>query len=336
MALGIARVLAGRGGVEEIRRSVNLLTGSDVLDDDPRRMALLVLGPLFLRESGTGRELIGRVVAGQPQPRCDRHAADVAVPPRHATTPPPINGRAHRRSTTSRSGWPGKPAQSTELAASLAGLGWLEARQGLRTDCVAHLSEAAELCDAHQIHLFRGWCLFGQGDLESAVGIVGASPCSISTPCRRIWPSSASATSISRPDPELVDLLVRLDRFDEAAAIAAEYHRRASSQGAAVGDGQGGASAWRCARPTTTSATELFAAAFDWHGATLDDFERAKTLLAQGSRLRRRRRRVAAGQPLRAALGIFDTLGCGAVRPSWRRSNCARPGKRRSRGVPAC
>ena len=49
-------------------------------------------------------------------------------------------------------------------------------------------------------------------------------------------------------------------------------------------------------------ADELFAAALALHANTLDEFERAKTLLANGSRLRRSRRRAAARAPLREAL----------------------------------
>jgi len=54
--------------------------------------------------------------------------------------------------------------QTTDLAASLAGLGWLESRMGHSADCIAHLGEAAQLCDAHQIRLFRAWVYHGLGD----------------------------------------------------------------------------------------------------------------------------------------------------------------------------
>jgi hypothetical protein len=46
--------------MEPVRRAVELLSTSDALRDDPRRLAVLVLAPLFLRESGTGRDLINR------------------------------------------------------------------------------------------------------------------------------------------------------------------------------------------------------------------------------------------------------------------------------------
>ena len=60
---------------------------------------------------------------------------------------------------------------------------------------------------------------------------------------------------------------------------------------------------------TTLLPTIDYAAAIRWHENTLDEFERAKTLLAQGSHLRRSRRRADARPPLRQALAIFEVLG---------------------------
>ena len=306
MALGIARVLAGRGGVAEIRRSVNLLTGSDILDDDPRRVSLLVLGPLFLRESDTGRDLIDRVVQES------RSRAAIGSLPTllfhlardDATTDQWSNATLayHESIRLAR-----ETGQSTELASSLAGLGWLEARQGLRAECEEHLHEAAELCDTHRIHLFSGWCLFGRGDLESGRGSLEVAVSRFSALQTHLTAFGIGDVDLA-PGPELVDLLMRLNRVDEATRIAADYHRRASSKGQPWAL----ARAERCLAVCTADddvSDRAFAAALAWHDATLDDFERGKTLLAQGSRLRRRRRRVAARQPLRAALGIFDALG---------------------------
>ena len=36
--------------------------------------------------------------------------------------------------------------QQTEVAAALAGMAWLEARQGYEDDCRAHVAEALTLC----------------------------------------------------------------------------------------------------------------------------------------------------------------------------------------------
>ena len=86
-------------------------------------------------------------------------------------TPPPIGGRPRRPNTTRPSDWRGKPSRSPSSPSRSAGLGWLEARQGQRAECIAHLAESAQLCDARQIHLFRAWCHAGLGDLEAGRGV---------------------------------------------------------------------------------------------------------------------------------------------------------------------
>ena len=52
-----------------------------------------------------------------------------------------------------------------------------------------------------------------------------------------------------------------------------------------------------------------FAAALRWHEGVLCPFERARTELCLGERLRRARRRVDAREPLQRALGAFEQIG---------------------------
>ncbi len=58
-------------------------------------------------------------------------------------------------------------------------------------------------------------------------------------------------------------------------------------------------------------APELFERALGEHELTPDAFERARTQLAYGERLRRARDRVLAREQLRAAVETFETLGAG-------------------------
>lgn len=55
-----------------------------------------------------------------------------------------------------------------------------------------------------------------------------------------------------------------------------------------------------------------FEEALDWHGRTIAPFERGRTHLWWGRRLRRSRRRVDARLHLETALGIFEELGAAA------------------------
>jgi hypothetical protein len=64
MAVGVARVLAGAPGVEWIRAAVDELMIHPDLPEDPRRPHWQVIGTLFLREAGSGRELMSRAING--------------------------------------------------------------------------------------------------------------------------------------------------------------------------------------------------------------------------------------------------------------------------------
>lgn len=310
MAMGTAQVLLGTGGVESVRAAVELATGSRELDDDPRRLTLLVLGPLFLRESGTGRELLSRV-----EQESRRRTAIGALPTL-------LFHLARDDATTDR--WPAavieyhesirlarETGQSTELAASLAGLGWLEARQGLAADSAAHLAEAGALCETHQIHLFAAWCHFGRGDLSGATGSIEQALVHYDALESHLAASGIRDVDLA-PGPERVDILLRRGLVEQAQLVAEQYHLRATEKGQPWAMARAERSMALCAADDDECGRR-FAAALDWHAATLDDYERGKTLLAQGSRLRRSRKRVAARRSLTQALEIFDALGAAAA-----------------------
>jgi DNA-binding CsgD family transcriptional regulator len=111
------------------------------------------------------------------------------------------------------------------------------------------------------------------------------------------------------PAPELVQLYLRLGRTHEAADAADEYSHAAAAKG----------QPWALARAARCRALVApadapdgdFETALALHEKTPDVFETARTQLAYGSYLRRARKRVQAREQLRAAIGIFDTLGAG-------------------------
>jgi DNA-binding CsgD family transcriptional regulator len=109
------------------------------------------------------------------------------------------------------------------------------------------------------------------------------------------------------PEPELVELLLRVGAPDRAAALAAEYRQRATAKGQPWALG-------RAARGTALAASaedyeRHFVEALELHARTPDRFEAARTELAFGARLRRERQRVRARTHLRRALESFETLG---------------------------
>jgi DNA-binding CsgD family transcriptional regulator len=304
LASGIALVLAGRGGTDQIREAVRLAPSAG-LDRDRRRQIWMVLAPLFLRESGTGRALIRQAM----QERRDQVAVGML--------PALLFQLARDDSTTDR--WADAEAsydegirlsreagQTTELAICLAGLAWLSAHQGKETDCRARAAEAIQICTERQIHLGLAWALFALGDLELGRGDPAEALPHFEQLLEVLTSSGVLDPDLS-PAPELVDLYLRLGRADDAARTARTYAVRA------VDKGQPWALA-RAARATglVSAEDELdlhFESALALHERTLDVFETARTRLAYGARLRRARRRVDARAQLRLAVAAFDELG---------------------------
>jgi DNA-binding CsgD family transcriptional regulator/tetratricopeptide (TPR) repeat protein len=305
MATGIAEVLTGQGGAARIRAAATLLTESPELRSDPRRLPWLMLPPLYLRDSDTaGAEL--RAVVDEVRDR-----AGVGTLPYllfhiardQATTSSWRRAEANYAEAIRLSRETG---QSTELAVSLAGLAWLESRQGREAGCRAHAAEALPICSERSIRLGEAWVLFALGDLELGLGDAAAAVDHLERLEELLGRLGLGDPDLS-PRPELTDALLRLGREEEARLRAQEYWD------AAVAKGQ----PWACARAQRALGLVAgpddfdapFGAALELHGDTLDDFETARTLLAYGGRLRRAGRRVDARPPLRRALETFATLG---------------------------
>jgi DNA-binding CsgD family transcriptional regulator len=307
MAQGMALVADGQGeaGATAAREAVEILEQSDELRDDPRLLVWAAIGPMWLREAKAGRGLVDRAF--------EEARARAAV----GVMPLLLHHLARDQATTDQ--WAAAEAsydeairlgretgQRVELAASLAGLAWLEARQGREALCREHAGEAAQLCQELGVRLYGVWATQALGDLELGLG----------RPAAAIEHHEAQAQALRRrgiadvdlsPAPELVDAYLRLGRDDDAAAIAADFVRQAEAKGQPWAR----ARAARC-RGLLAAPDELescFQEAIQLHERTPDGFETGRTRLAYGARLRRTRRRVRARDQLRAALEIFERLG---------------------------
>ena len=306
MAIGMARVLAGTQGMHWIRTAVASMAEDPQLFDDPRRPDWSVIGTLFLRESRAGRDLVGRVVQEQ--------RARTAL----GALPSLLFQLARDDATTDR--WSSaltefdegitlarETGQTTDLAVSLAGLAWLQARMGRAEECRSNCDEAIALAHRHQIVLAELWARFALGDLSLATGDAAAA-------VRNFSELQATMSRIGfhdvdlAPGPELTEAQMR--RGDLAAAItaASEYQRRAQEKG----------QPWAMARAQRAMAlvtkeagprNALFEKAIQLHQGSLDLYEEARTRLAFGASLRRDKSRVAARPHLRQALRQFERLG---------------------------
>lgn len=303
IAAGAARILANRGGSELIRAGVELLAATDDVGTDPRRLPWLMVGPLFLRDSGTPAAFRRAVHEAR---------AEVAV----GALPHLLFHLARDEATTNQ--WTRAEAtydeairlaletgQDTELAMSLAGLAWLQARLGRAKDCRRLVAEALPICRHQDIHAGRIWLLFALGELELSLGNPREALVHLDELDALLGSLQVTDPDLS-PTPERTDALARLGNRDSALRIALDFHAAAVSKG----------QPWAMARAERTlgmlSDDTLvdthFQASLGFHADTLDVFETARTQLAYGARLRRARRRVDARPHLRAALTTFDEL----------------------------
>lgn len=307
MARGVTGVMTGSGGTDRLRRAVRLLAAGDVSND--RRLVLwAVMGPLFLRESGTGRSLIEDAL------KASRDRGSIGV------LPSLLFLLARDQATTQR--WTDaataydeairlarETGQTTELGISLAGLAWLHAQAGREDECRSAAAEAIWVCTGRKLHLGHGWALFALGDLELGGGAPGDAVQHFERLAGVLETGGILDTDLS-PAPELVEAYMRLGRTDEAARLAAEYADRAGAKG----------QPWALARAHRALGLtgpderldEHFGAALEAHDRTLDVFQTARTRFGYGARLRRARRRVEARGQLREAVTQFDQLGAAA------------------------
>jgi DNA-binding CsgD family transcriptional regulator len=306
-ASGMTFVAAGdgRSGAAAFHRAGELIESADDLGADPRLLPWILFGPLWLREVDSSRTLIDRTVA--------RARSEAAV----GVLPALLQHLARDQATSDR--WQSaatsydeairlgrETGQRAELAAALAGIALLDARQGREAECRAHAAEAANLCEELHVALYATWALQALGDLELGLGRPAEAAVHYEAKAERLRAHGIADVDLS-PAPELVESYLRLGRADDAAATAGEFVPAAEAK----------AQPWALARAMRClallaegqEAEALFQKAVCFHDLTPDGFEGAITRLAFGARLRRTRQRVRAREELRAALAVFEPLG---------------------------
>ena len=307
VAYGMALVLAGRGadGADAFRSSVAIAETSSGLRDDPETAALLAMGPLFLRESDVGSDLVDRAL------EITRAHAAIGVLPH----------LLHRvgRGEAGSDHWDAAQAhyteaialarearQGTEVAGALSGLARLQARLGQEERCRATGEESLRICRELELATYEVWTHAALGELELGLGNAAAAAEHFERQDARLRESGLADVDLA-PAPELVECSLRLGEVERATEIAHAFFAAAAAKG----------QPWALARAHRALALTApdgdaeahFEQALELHAATPDVFELARTRLAWGAYLRRARQRTRARPELRAAIEVFDGLG---------------------------
>ncbi len=305
LATGMARVLAGLPGIDRIRDGAALLDAATPDERASVRPAWLMFGPLFLRESGSVRGLVRTAL--------DEGRERSAI----STLPMLLFTLARDGATTEH--WSGAEADyaeaialsreighTTELAVSLAGLSWLEARRGRVAQCREHAAQTLELCARHPVDIARVWAELALGELALSLGDVVEAVEVLTRLDGSLREIDLRDPDLS-PAPDLAEALLRRGDVTEARHLVARFHTAAEAKGLPWAMARAERLRGLVAHPSELD--DRFAAALALHAQTLDVFEEARTRLAYGACLRRVRRRADARGELRAALGSFERLG---------------------------
>ncbi len=301
---GASGVLLGRDSTSRLRAAVALLAEHVDPLAHPAALPWLMLAPLFLRDAVDGAPL--RALVDQVRTR-----VGVGVLPdvlfhvaRDQATSNAWERAAANYDEAARLAR--ETGQGGELAMALAGLTWLESRAGRSAACRQHAADASALCRERSMLFGEIWCELALGDLALSEGRPDEAADRLTVLAARLEELGVGDPDL-HPGPELVDALERTGRSAAARAVAARFAASATASGRP----------WTRARADRALGLVAaegefeahFASALARHARTRDVFERARTQLAYGMRLRRAGRRVDARLLLRDALGTFDALG---------------------------
>ena len=305
--LGIALLLSG-----ERERAEPLLRRYEPMLDDTEFLgrSYAVVWPaaqalVWLEEHGKARDVFTRVIEGA------RRQSTPSLLPYVLTGLAELDFRA--------GAWPQAYANAFEavrladeteqpaaLAFALAVLARIDAAHGRGEECEAHVTRAVGLA-ALGVGAVTAFAGAAAGLLELGLGRGENAIAQLEQVARRAREHGLGEPTVIQWGPDLIEAYVRTGRRDEANAALASFEREAEASGSVWA----AAVAARC-RGLLASDEEYeaeFARALELHDRLPAPFEKARTELCLGERLRRANRRSEARVYLRAALERFERLG---------------------------
>ncbi|MEA2292129.1 MAG: hypothetical protein QOF17_1149 [Solirubrobacteraceae bacterium] len=192
------------------------------------------------------------------------------------------------------------------LSHSLAALARVEAGMGLADEARAHADEGLELVTRFQgdatgayLHAALGLLELGLGRVPEAIDALEATA--------RLAQRTEMQPAIVQSSPDLIEAYLRAGRREEAEAELERLTAGAARTGSLWA--QVTAARSRALLAPDEEVRPRFEAVLALHAGLPMPFERARTLLALGERLRRAKQRAEARGPLQEALDAFERLG---------------------------
>jgi len=192
------------------------------------------------------------------------------------------------------------------LAHSLGALAHVEAAMGQDEECRRHVADGLALVARFQGDATGAYLTAALGLLELGLGRI-AEAISVLEDTQRTADRLGMQPSLVMSTPDLVEAYARAGRRAEAQDLLDGFEARGRRTGA-----RWAAAAVARLRGLLAPDGEMrahFEAALALHDGLPMPFERARTLLCLGERMRRARRRADAREPLKEALETFERLG---------------------------
>jgi DNA-binding CsgD family transcriptional regulator len=196
--------------------------------------------------------------------------------------------------------------QQALLTHSLAALAHVEAAMGLQDECRRHVADGLALVSRFQADALGAYLHGALGLLELGLGRVPEAIAALEE-SQQIGDRLQTQPSVTMTTPDLAEAYARTGRRDDALGLLDAFEeagRRAGSRWTEAAAGR-----LRALLGPDAEVRPRFEAALAVHENLPMPFERARTLLCFGERLRRARQRAEAREPLKEALETFERLG---------------------------